>query len=120
MTDALDPESIARLRRLGGEALVSKMAGLFLGLAPDRLRAARDGLVGGDLDAIRNAAHSLKSSSGNIGAYAILEAAGRLEDAAERGVPVGELTPLFEALEAAFQAARGEIGDLAALEENAG
>jgi HPt (histidine-containing phosphotransfer) domain-containing protein len=115
---ALDPESIARLRRLGGEALASKMASLFLGLAPDRIRTARAGLEAGDSDAVRNAAHSLKSSAGNIGAYAVLEAAGRLEDAAERGVPVAELVPLLAVLEAALEGAQTELLALAAAEED--
>ena len=114
----LDPAAIERLRRLGGDALAGKMASLFLELAPERLRAAREGLAAGDHDAIRRAAHSLKSSAGNIGANAILEDADRLEDAAESGAPMDRLEPLYAALEADVAAARAELVDLAANEEN--
>ena len=113
----LDPEAIARLRRLGGDALAGKMAALFLDLAPPRLAAARVGLEAGDLDAVRRAAHSLKSSSGNVGAYAMVEAAGRLEDDAERGAPAAELEALLSALTAAWDAALPEIRSLAIVEE---
>jgi HPt (histidine-containing phosphotransfer) domain-containing protein len=114
----LDPAAIERLRRLGGDALTGKMASLFLGLAPERLRAAHEGLIAGDHDAIRRAAHSLKSSAGNIGAGAILEDSGRLEDAAESGAPMDQLEPLYAALEADVEAARPELVDLAAKEES--
>ena len=114
---ALDPEAIARLRRLGGDLLARKMATLFLDLAPPRLAAAREGLGAGDLDQVRRAAHSLKSSAGNVGAYAMVEAAGRLEDEAERGAPAAELEALLAALTAAWDAALPELRSLAIVEE---
>ena len=110
---ALDPASVARLLRLGGDELAGKMASLFLGLAPDRVRAAREGLDAGDADAVRRAAHSLKSSSGNVGALAVMEAAGRLEDAAERGDGLEVLAALLSAMESALQAALPELRALA-------
>lgn len=114
---ALDPVAIARLRRLGGDVLTGRMASLFLELAPQRLSEARTGLAAGDHDAVRRAAHSLMSSAGNVGANAVLEAAGRLEDGAERGLPVEELGPIFSAVEHAFEKVRPELAALAIGEE---
>lgn len=110
---ALDPASVARLLRLGGDELAGKMASLFLDLAPDRVRSAREGLEAGDADAVRRAAHSLKSSSGNVGALAVMDAAGRLEDAAERGDGLEALAALLSAMESALQAALPELRALA-------
>jgi HPt (histidine-containing phosphotransfer) domain-containing protein len=115
---ALDGEAIARLLRLGGDELAGRMAALFLGLAPERLREARAAVAAGDRDQVRRAAHSLKSSSGNVGAYAVLEAAGQLEEAAERGEPPAELTALLAALEAALEGADPELRALAARTES--
>jgi HPt (histidine-containing phosphotransfer) domain-containing protein len=110
---ALDPEAIARLRRLGGDDLAGTLAAMFLDLAPRRLEAARAGLASGDADAVRRAAHSLKSSAGNVGAFAVLEAADRLEAAAEKGTGATMLEPLLEALSTAYAVASAELEVLA-------
>jgi HPt (histidine-containing phosphotransfer) domain-containing protein len=117
-TPALDPLAIARLRRLGGDVLAGRMASLFLELARQRLSEARSGLAAGDHDAVRRAAHSLMSSAGNMGANSVLEASGRLEDGAERGLPVEELNPIFAAVEHAFESARPELAALVTTEES--
>lgn len=114
----LDAEALSRLRRLGGDDLAGRMASLFLGLAPERLRAARAGLAAGDLDQVRRAAHSLKSSSGNVGAYAVTEAAGQLEEAAERGEGREALELLLEAAAAALGAADPELRELVSRTES--
>ncbi len=115
---ALDPVALARLRRIGGEELAARMAGLFLGLVPDRLRDAREAMEAGDPRALGSAAHSLKSSSGNVGALAVTEAAGRLEDAAEEAGGTAALAPLLERLEAALAAAEPELRELASSAES--
>lgn len=100
--------ALERLESLGGASLVREMGALFVSLGAERVAAARAGVTYGDLDTIERAAHSLKSSAGNVGAVelqALAEAVeraaaeGRREDAAE-GV---------DALEAAFEAARRHI-----------
>lgn len=110
---ALDAEAIGRLRRLGGDELTGRMAGLLLELAPRRLEAAWRALDGGDRDGARRAAHSLKSSAGNVGAYAVMVAAGGLEEESERGSPLETLVALLGAADAAWEAARPELEILA-------
>ena len=69
-----------------------KIIGLYLESSPGLLRQIRDAVAGEDGDALRQAAHSLKSSSANLGAKRLaavckeLEQRGRerrLEGAAE-------------------------------------
>jgi HPt (histidine-containing phosphotransfer) domain-containing protein len=52
---------------------------LFLGHAGARVAEARDRYDAGDLPAVERAAHSVKSSAGNIGAMRLFELAGTLE-----------------------------------------
>jgi HPt (histidine-containing phosphotransfer) domain-containing protein len=75
----IDPTGLERLNRIGGSAFVRKMINLFLKEAPDRLAAARRGVEAGDLDAVAEAAHSLKSSARNFGANRFSNIAERIE-----------------------------------------
>ena len=82
-----------------------KIIGCYLDSAPTLLQRVRDAVAAGDGEALHQAAHSLKSSSANLGATQLaalcreLEQGGRerrLEDAAE----------LFQALETHYLRAR--------------
>lgn len=67
----LDLEVLAGLRELetGGETgFVAELLGMFLGMAPERLRAIGAAVAAKDGKALKSEAHSLKSSCGNIGA----------------------------------------------------
>ena len=114
----LDPTAAGRLRRLGGDDLVRRMGEMFLALGEERLAAARSGLAGGDLDALERAAHSLKSSAGNLGATALADRASRLEQPAgaaraarleETTAAAGALPDLLAAMEEAFERAAADI-----------
>lgn len=107
---ALDPTALERLRRLGGEPLAQRMAALFVDLGRERVASARAGIEAGDAEAVERAAHSLKSSAGNVGAATLQEAATRAEEAAEaaRAGRSGEvpLAELVARMADAFEAAR--------------
>ena len=75
----IDPKGLARLNKIGGPLFVKKMIDLFLEEAPDRLTAARRGEQAGDLIAVAEAAHSLKSSAQNFGAGRLSGIAGEIE-----------------------------------------
>ncbi|MDS4029984.1 MAG: response regulator [Candidatus Contendobacter sp.] len=83
---------IRAMQRPGSPDLLGKIIGLYLENSPGLLRQIRDAVASQDGDALRQAAHSLKSSSANLGATELaalckaLEQRGRdrrLEDAAE-------------------------------------
>lgn len=69
------------LYRVGGVKLMGKMSALFFANAPLRLLAVEDGLAKGELDTAKNAAHSLKSSAGQMGAVELQRVCDELESA---------------------------------------
>jgi HPt (histidine-containing phosphotransfer) domain-containing protein len=100
---ALDPGVLSGLRDLddGEEGLLAELAGMFLEDAEAHLRTLSEGVEAGDANSVRAASHTLKGSSGNIGASRIQEIseAGKLDDAPE----------LLDRLERELERARPEL-----------
>src|SRR5690349_10309880 len=94
----LDPAAMARLQQLGGNAFAGKMIDLFLDFGGQKVVAARTALTSGNLGALEEAAHSLKSSAGNIGAARVKDLSQRLEQLAkeQRADSVGPLVADLE------------------------
>ena len=82
----MEPSAIERLRRLGGANLVRQMLELYLAQGPERIHALVEGAGAGDADRVERAAHTMKSSAGNVGALRLQHTAERLEAAAGAGV----------------------------------
>lgn len=74
----LDHSMLEELREIAGDE-TSRIIGLFLEDAPRLIAALEKGAAVPDLDAMRDAAHTLKSSSANVGAMALSAAAKRVE-----------------------------------------
>jgi len=104
MDTPLDPETVERIRQLGGEELLSELVGLFLVHTPERLKSLRAGVFENDLSRAEKAAHSFRSSSVTLGARSAAEQAGVLERMAHRGEceALREELPAFEATAAAL------------------
>jgi len=109
---ALQPQALEKLRTLGGEALVSRVVGLFLELGPQRLQAGRQALADGDSGVAERSFHSLRSSAANVGAMEVSRLAALLEERLHRGEVdledaldrlEGELAPVLVELRAAVQ-----------------
>jgi HPt (histidine-containing phosphotransfer) domain-containing protein len=81
--EEVDLQALERLRVLGkGVKFVRDMIDLFLSYAPARVADARAGLEAGDLRAVADAVHALKSGAGNLGARAVQDLAGQIEQLA--------------------------------------
>ncbi len=93
-----DPAALAMVRRIGGDALLSQMAVLFAQQARERLALARTALNTGDADGARRAFHSLKSSTGQLGATAAARLCAEGEALARAG-NIGALSAVLDALE---------------------
>ena len=106
--EPLDPEAIARLRQLGGDTFVQKMIEIFLNYVPTKLAAARAGLLAGDLKAVADAVHPLKSSSGGIGAEVMFDLTARIEKLAMKK-QTDTLPGLLDELDAAFAEVRPRL-----------
>ena len=81
----IDREALQRLQEWGGPKLVREMIRLFLDNSPERLGQIQLGFERQELNAVERAAHSLKSSSANVGALELSRLAQQLEDLAEAG-----------------------------------
>lgn len=81
-TVVIDSAALDRLLRIGGQAFLIEMINLFLEHAPARIRAATTALEAGDHQALYRAAHSLKSTAGNLGARSLQRVSERVESRA--------------------------------------
>lgn len=104
----VDDAALAKLRDLGGPEFLVKLIDVFLKNVPERIGAARAGERAGDLEAVEQAAHALKSSAGNLGAARLRDLAARIEDLAEARGSEG-LSALLDELETAFAAVRARL-----------
>ena len=94
----LDREVISGLRGLQGEGetdIVAGLAGMFLEDARPRLSALEEAVQNDDAPAVELLAHTLKGSSGSMGARGMSVLCARLEDAGASG----ELSQSFGLLE---------------------
>lgn len=99
--DVLDQSALDRLREWGGDKLLGQMVKLFLENAPVRLKQIRDGLGNGDIAESEKGAHSLKSSSANVGAFQVRAAAAEMERVAGGG-DAAAAQDILPTLESAF------------------
>jgi HPt (histidine-containing phosphotransfer) domain-containing protein len=77
-----DGTAVQRLRDLGGDTLVTRIATVFDSFAAARMADASEGGASGDLPRVASAAHALRSSAANVGALRLLAVATELEHAA--------------------------------------
>ena len=89
-----------------GRPLVVELAELYLRTTPERLVAISQSFHGGDLASIGRIAHSLKSSSGNLGLVGVQTICMKLERAATAG-DAGLLAKLLPELESQY--AQGSV-----------
>ena len=87
----IDREAITKLRQVQREDepdVVTEVVGLFLSDATRRLVGLRAAVTAGDPSALERAAHTLKGSSGHLGARGMQALCGAIEEQARRGAAV--------------------------------
>ena len=86
-TEPLDSGVIENLREVGGgsDDFVAELAEIYLADAPPRIAVIRDALRADNAAKLAGAAHTLKSSSGNIGAVMVRDLCTELETMARAG-----------------------------------
>ena len=109
-SDALDPEAFRHLLDItGGDlAFVDELIDTYLDDAVVQLQAMRQAAADGDVEAMVRPAHSLKSSSANVGATAVTDACRSLEADARSG-SVPDAVARVAACQAAFEAASAAL-----------
>jgi signal transduction histidine kinase/DNA-binding response OmpR family regulator len=91
--DAADPSildeaalrSIRELERNGASGMLARVVEMYRDSVPQFLSDIRRGVEEGDADHTRRAAHTMKSSSANLGAVVVVALCKRLEDEARAG-----------------------------------
>lgn len=106
----LDPGSVERTRRLGGEPLLRDLVELLLAHAPDRLASAQRALEDGDAGRAERAVHGLKSMLGNVGALALHAQADALEDALAAGEVTAACAASMAVVATAYAALQEGLG----------
>jgi len=114
-TPVIDPvplDAIRNLEQPGHENLLNTIIGMFLEQSVNELAGLRDALGRRSADAIREAAHSLKSSSANVGAMRVSALSYDLEQAGKDGA-LDLCAMLIDRLALAIDEANGELSDIA-------
>ena len=84
----LDEQALRQIRSLrqpGGPDLLKKIIDLYIGNSKTLIETLRDSIIRSDAPGMTQAAHSLKSSSANLGATALTELCSQLEATAKSG-----------------------------------
>jgi len=97
----VNPEPLEMLRNMGGASLVQEVLQLFFADTPSKLEKIATGMLAGDRETIRHAAHSIKSAAANVGATKLSELARTLEQAAQNELQVIDAITV-DALEQAY------------------
>ncbi|MDG4551691.1 MAG: response regulator [Candidatus Contendobacter sp.] len=101
-------DQIRALQRPGGSDLLSKIIDLYLESAPKLLEKAREAVAAADGEALRQATHSLKSSSANLGATQLAAVCKELEQRG-REQRLTDIAELLRELEIHYQQARDAL-----------
>ncbi|HEY5996863.1 MAG TPA: response regulator [Candidatus Deferrimicrobiaceae bacterium] len=95
-----------------GQELLERVVNLFLSDAPGLVSRILAAAEKGDGEALRASAHSLKSSSGNLGAKALSELCRNIEERARTGEAIPPEDPVLSRLEETFHATGEALGEL--------
>jgi len=81
--------------------LLEEILSVYFEDTPRQMEALKEAVERGDSSAIRRQAHTLKGSSGNVGAVSMLDVASQMEKAGETG-DLAQTASLFETIEKEF------------------
>jgi len=96
--DPLDRAAIDNLLEMGGSELLSELAEMFSGETSSALPALREAATASDTQSVERVAHTLKGSSGNMGAQKMSAICAELEDVGASG-DLSRAPELLERLE---------------------
>ncbi|WP_343731426.1 response regulator [Duganella sp.] len=112
--DTINRQALDNIRALSpanGDALLERVLQAFLRDTPQHLHTIQQAISAGDAGQLRKAAHSLKSSSANVGADALARHSKELEQLGRNNTTAGAAALLAD-MEHSFQAARQALGAL--------
>ncbi|HWW68422.1 MAG TPA: Hpt domain-containing protein, partial [Duganella sp.] len=102
-------QNIRALSSGNGEALLERVLHAYLEDTPTHLRTIKSAIDSGSTVQMRKAAHSLKSSSANVGADALAQRCREMEQLGRNDTTAGAAA-LLDDMERSFQAVRQALG----------
>ncbi|TWI70179.1 signal transduction histidine kinase [Pseudoduganella lurida] len=108
-------EAIRALSADRGEALLQRVISAFVDDTPNHLNSLRDAIAASNTVTIRKAAHSLKSSSANVGAQTLARLCRDMEQLG-RNDTTGGAAVLLTTMEREFHAVKGTLSALSVKE----
>ena len=99
----LAPQALAELKALGNSGILGKVIQRYTDHSPTLLQALREAIAADDAKAVRDAAHSLKSSSASLGATQLAALSEQLEIMG-REQHIDDAPRLFTEMEAEYAA----------------
>jgi signal transduction histidine kinase/CheY-like chemotaxis protein/HPt (histidine-containing phosphotransfer) domain-containing protein len=109
--DVINSVALDNIRALSadrGDALVQKVIAAYVDDTPQHLRTLRQAIAGHDPNSVRKVAHSLKSSSANVGAQKLAQLAREMEHLGRADTTEGADVILTD-MEQEFQAVRHSL-----------
>jgi two-component system, sensor histidine kinase and response regulator len=101
--------SIKAIENPSSPGLLEKLFGLYLESSSDLMQKMKEAAHQGNLDEMRRTAHTLKSSSANIGAKELSSLCAQMERSAREG-DAGHLDTLYGRIDAEYRAVREILG----------
>lgn len=105
---ALDPQALQQIQQLeaqGAAGLLKRLIQLFMKDGPPLLARLDEATRVGNLQGLRDAAHSLKSMAANLGLARLAGTAKEIESLARRGAPMGKIKKLVAVLKVEYPVA---------------
>jgi HPt (histidine-containing phosphotransfer) domain-containing protein len=109
--DVINRHALDNIRALSqerGDALVAKVIAAYVDDTPAHLQTLRRAIAGQDAGSVRKVAHSLKSSSANVGAEALAQMCKEMETLGRADTTTGAAVILID-MEQEFQAVRHSL-----------
>ena len=110
--DVINPHALDNIRALSadrGGALVKRVVNAYIGDTPQQFAALRTAIAGRDTGAVRKVAHTLKSSSANVGAELLAQMCKDMELLGRNNITEGA-AGILDDMELEFQAVRHSLG----------
>jgi HPt (histidine-containing phosphotransfer) domain-containing protein len=105
-------DGIRSLEVPGGQGLFERVLSLFLSDSPKLMDQIRSSAETGESDPLRNAVHTLKSSSANVGAAGLSELCRKIEGRTREGNLPTPGDPLLGQLEGEYRSVRQALHDV--------
>jgi|APLow6443716910_1056828.scaffolds.fasta_scaffold178128_2 two-component system, sensor histidine kinase and response regulator len=109
----IDPAVFDDIRKQmpGSPGIISRIIGSFLRLSPVMLEKLRTALLAGDTEAVRKAAHTMKSSNAQIGASHMAAICKKLE-LLESMDQVPDIGVFLQDMDREYQGVENELGEI--------